>query len=52
MNFPFLQLESQLSIQRQRLEQSEKEKHNVQQLFQEEIRHRNHLDSKLKQTEV
>ena len=48
----FFQLENELSLVRQRYSQSEKEKQNLQQLLQEEINHRNHVDSKLKQAEV
>ncbi|CAF0944563.1 unnamed protein product [Rotaria sordida] len=45
------ELESQLSIYRQRYSQIDKEKQNIQQLLQEEINHRNNIDSKLKQAE-
>jgi demethoxyubiquinone hydroxylase (CLK1/Coq7/Cat5 family) len=48
----FLKLKSQLSTERQRVLQSDKEKQDVQQLLQEEINHRNNSDSKLKQYEV
>ncbi|CAF4618219.1 unnamed protein product, partial [Rotaria socialis] len=44
-------LESQLSVYRQRNSQLDKEKQNIQQLLQEEINHRNNVDSKLKQAE-
>lgn len=47
-----MQLESQLSLYRQRHSQIDKEKQNIQQLLQEEINHRNNVDSKLKQAEV
>ena len=46
------QLESQLSISRQRHSQMDKDKQSIQQLLQEEINHRNHVDSKFKQAEV
>ena len=45
-------LESQLSVHRQRYSQLDKEKQNLQQLLQEEINHRNNVDSKLRQAEV
>ncbi|CAF3425660.1 unnamed protein product [Rotaria socialis] len=45
------ELEKQLSIQRQCLLKTDKEKQNLQHLLQEEINHRNNLDSKLKQSE-
>ncbi|CAF3166219.1 unnamed protein product [Rotaria socialis] len=45
------ELESQLSVYRQRNSQLDKEKQNIQQLLQEEINHRNNVDSKLKQAE-
>ncbi len=48
----FIQLESQASIHRQRLSQTDKEKQNLYELLQEEIDHRNNLDLKLKQSEV
>ncbi|CAF2321988.1 unnamed protein product [Rotaria sp. Silwood2] len=45
------ELESQLSVYRQRHSQIDKEKQNIQQLLQEEINHRNNVDSRLKQAE-
>jgi demethoxyubiquinone hydroxylase (CLK1/Coq7/Cat5 family) len=50
--FYILKLESQLSTYRQRYSQIDKEKQNLQQLLQEEINHRNNVDSKLRQAEV
>lgn len=47
-----LKLESQLSVHRQRYSQLDKEKQNLQQLLQEEINHRNNVDSKFRQAEV
>ncbi len=47
-----IKLERQLSIQRQRLSKTDKEKENFEELLQEEIKHRNNLHSKLKQSEV
>jgi demethoxyubiquinone hydroxylase (CLK1/Coq7/Cat5 family) len=48
----FSKLESQLSVYRQRYSQTDKEKQTIQQLLQEEINHRNNVDSKLRQAEV
>ncbi|CAF4469162.1 unnamed protein product, partial [Adineta steineri] len=45
-------LSSQISIQRQRLIQIDKDKHELQQLLQEEMHQRNNSESKLKQYEV
>jgi hypothetical protein len=48
----FIKLENQLSIQRQRVSQTDKEKQNLQGLLHEEINNRDNLNFKLKQSEV
>ncbi|CAF0731240.1 unnamed protein product, partial [Didymodactylos carnosus] len=45
------ELENQLSMNRQQFEHSEREKHMIQQMLQDEIRQKNQLDSKTKLTE-
>ena len=44
--------ETQKTVKPKKRSETDKEKENLQQLLQEEINHRNNLNSKLKQSEV